>query len=161
MPISASMAVTLVVGLMIFGVLSAVMLPVAINEIEGNSTTTLTQDEDTTYEVNSKLDSNVTAMTTGSPDTATVELNDTRTSGTTSKTIDNGSTVDYSLEGGTVTVGVENVDTSGSPNVSTVNYTYATEYSFSDSASSLWGLLGLAIVLSAMLFAVAIAMRFT
>lgn len=158
---SASAAVTLVVGLMIFGVLAAVMLPVAINEIEGDTTTTLTQDEDTTYEVNSRLNSNVTGTTIATTDTATIELNDTRTSGTTSKTVDNQTTADYDMEGGTVTVGLENVDDSTSPNQATVNYTYTNDYAYGDGASSLWGILGLAIVLAAVLFIFGTAFKFT
>lgn len=156
---SASAAVTLVVAIMIFGVLAAVMLPVAIDQIEGNQTTTLTQDVDTTYEVNSELDSNVTSVTVGTTDSATIELNDTRTSGTTSNTIDNGTTTDYDLEGGTVTVGVEDVDDSPSPNQATANYTYSNDYAYGSGASSIWGVLGLAIVLSAFLFVVGVAIK--
>lgn len=157
---SATAAVTLVVGLMIFGVLAAVMLPVAIDQLEGSTTEVVVQDEGVEYEVNSALNSTVTATTVSTTDTATVELNDTRTSGTTSNTIDNGSTANYSLEGGTVTVGVEDVDDSPTPNTTTLNYTYANDYSYGSGASSLWGLLGLAIVLSAVLFIVSVALKY-
>lgn len=158
---SASAAVTLVVGLMIFGVLAAVMLPVAIDQIEGDQTETLTQDNGTTYEVNSQLNSTVTSTTVGTTDTATIELNDTRTSGTTSNTIDNGTVTNYTMyDGQTVQVGLEDVDDSPTPNQATVNYTYSNDYTYSDSGRSMWGLLGLAIVLSALLFVLSIALKY-
>lgn len=151
-------AVALVVALTVFGLLAAFMLPVAINEIEGDTSVTLTQDESTEYEVNGALNSTVTGTTISTTDTATVELNDTRTSGTTSNTIDNGTTTDYDMNGGTVTVGVENVDDSPTPNQATVNYTYTKDYAYSSGASSIWGILSLAIVLAALLFTVKIAL---
>lgn len=155
----AMKALALVITVSVFSIVAAFTLPVAIDNMAGNSTTTLTQDVDTTVDVNGELESNVTSVTTGSPDTATVELNDTRTSGTTSKTIDNGSTADYSLDGGTVTVGVEDVDTSTSPNQATINYTYSTDYAYSDSASSVWDIIPLAIVLAAFLFLIGVGLR--
>lgn len=158
---SAQAAVTLVVGLMIFGVLAAVMLPVAVDQIEGNQTDVLTQDNNTAVEVNSQLNSTVTDVSSGTPDTVTVQLNDTRTSGTTSNTIDNGTTTDYSMfDGQTVTVGVEDADTGTSPDSATLNYTYANDYTYSDAGRSLWGLLGLAIVLAAVLFVMSIALKY-
>lgn len=156
----AGAAVTLVVALMVLGLLAAVMLPTAIDEIEGNTTATFTQDNGTTVEINAKLNSTVTdADTSGSTHNATIELNDTRTAGTTTKTIDNGSTADYALDGGTVTVGVEDVTTSSNPDTVTANYTYSNDYSFSDSSRSLWGTLGMILVLAVFLFVVGVGLR--
>lgn len=158
---SARTAVTLVVTLMVFGLIAAVTLPVAINAIEGDTTTTLTQDEGTAYEVNGALNATVTGTTVSTTDTATVELNDTRTSGTTSNTIDNGTTTDYDMNGGTVTVGVEDVDDSPTPNQATVNYTYTSDYAYSSGASALWAVLGLVIVLAAFLYVISVGLQAT
>lgn len=152
---TAKMAVGLVVTVTVVGLMAAFLLPVAINEIEGDTTTTLTQDVDTDYDVNAKLVSNVTAATSGTPDSATIELNDTRTAGTTSKTIDVGDNATYSLEGGDVDVGVESINAGTN---ATANYTYANDYAYGDGASSLWGVLGLAIVLAVFLYIVSVGL---
>lgn len=155
---TADMAVKLVIALAVAGVLAAVMLPVAINEIEADTETTLTQDVDTDYDVNGKLVSNVTAASSGTPDSATIELNDTRTSGTTSKTIDVGANATYSLDGGDVVVGVENINAATN---ATANYTYAKDYAYSSGASAVWGVLGLILVLAAFLYIVGVALSST
>lgn len=150
----AQKAVAIVMTLAVVGLLAAFLAPVAINELEANETTTLDQDSNQTYDVNAKLTSNVTDYETGTTDNATVVLNDTRTTSTTTKTIDNGTTADFSLDGGTVTVGVEQVDDTVTPETGTLNYTYAKDYAYSDGASSVWGLLGLAIVLALVVYLV-------
>lgn len=150
-------AISIILAITVGIIVASVLIPVAIDELEGNETVTQTQDVDTTYQISGELESNLTSVTTGTTDTATVELNDTRTSGTTSNTIDNGSTVDYSLDGGTVTVGVEDVDDTTSPNQATLNYTYEKDYSYSDGASALWGILGLTIVLGVFIYVIRLA----
>lgn len=152
---SATKAVSLIVAISVFGILAAVLLPTAIDAIESDTETSITQDVDVTYEVDGELNSTVTAVTAGSD--ATVELNDTRTAGTTSNTINVGDNETYTLDGGDVDVGVESSSTG--PDQAVVNYTYASDYSYSSGASSLWGLLGLAIVLAGILYAVALAIR--
>jgi cobalamin biosynthesis Mg chelatase CobN len=144
-------AIILIVTIAVGIIVASVLIPVAIDEIEGDTTTTFTQDTSTTYEVNGELNSTVTATTDGSD--ATVELNDTRTAGTTSNTINVGSTTTYSLQGGDVNVTVDSATSSGA----TVTYEYAKDYAYSDGASSLWGILGLAIVLGVMLYVISLA----
>lgn len=146
-------AIALVVGIAVAAIIASVMFPVAINAIEGNETATLTQDTSTTYEVNGELESTVTATTDGSD--ATVELNDTRTAGTTSNTISVGSSQEYDLQGGTVDVTVDSATSTGA----TVTYEYDRDYAYSDGASSLWGILGLSIVLVVLLFLLSTARR--
>lgn len=149
--VSARTAVALIVGITVVALIAAFLAPVAINQFEGNTTTTLTQDEGTAYEVNGALNATVTGTTVSTTDTATIELNDTRVSGTTSNTIDNGTTTDYDMNGGTVTVGVEDVDDSPTPNQATVNHTYDNDYAFGGAATALWGILGMIIVLAVVL----------
>jgi len=153
---TASRAVSLMVILTVFGVIAAVGLPVAIDSIEDDTEKTFTQDVNTDYDVSGKLVSNVTAITDGAD--ATVELNDTRTASTTSKTINVGANATYTLDGGDVDVGVESA-TAGSPDQAVVNYTYATEYSYGSGASSIWNILGLAIVLGAFLYAIYVGLK--
>jgi len=154
--VSSKMAVTLMVTLTVFGLIAAVGLPVAIDSIEDDQVDTLTQDINTDYDVNGELVSNVTAITDGAD--ATIELNDTRTSSTTSKTINVGDNATYTLDGGDVDVGVESA-TSGSPDQATANYTYAPEYAYGTGASSIWNVLGLAIVLAAFLFVIKVGLQ--
>jgi len=154
--VDAGTAVNLVVVLAVFGIIASIGLPIAIDAIEDDNVDTLTQDVSTTYEVNGELNTTVTAITDGAD--ATVELNDTRTGTTTSKTINVGDNATYSLDGGDVDVGVESA-TSGTPDTAVVNYTYAPEYAYGSGASSIWNVLGLAIVLSAVLYAVFLGVR--
>ncbi len=144
-------AIALVVTVVVAMVIASVLVPVAINEIEDNTVTQLDQDTSTTYEVSGELESTVTATTDGAD--ATVELNDTRTAGTTSKTISVGATEAYALEGGDVNVTVDSATASGA----TVTYEFAKDYSYSDGASALWGILGLTIVLGVFLYAIKLA----
>lgn len=142
----ARTAVMLVVGLLVAAVIGAVMIPVAIDSIEGDETNTLAQDTGTVYDVNGELTSTVTDTTAGT--SATVELNDTRTAGTTSNTVSVDSTTTYAMDGGDVNVTVDEANAGNA----TVSYAYDRDYAYSDGAQSLWGILGLAIVLALVLF---------
>jgi len=150
----ARSAVLLIVGIVVASIVGAVMVPVAIDSIEGDETNTLTQDTSTVYEVDAELNSTVTATSDGSD--ATVELNDTRTAGTTSQTISVGSNATYDLQGGTVTVTVDSATTTGA----TVTYEYPRDYSYSSGAQSLWGILGLVIVLAMFLLVLGRALQY-
>lgn len=144
----------LVIGVAVAGIVGAFLLPTAINEVEGNATFQTTQDVGTANEsVNAVLDANLTSATTGSPDSATIELNNNGT--TESNTVDNGTVTKYStLNDGPAWVGVEDVTSSSA----TFNVTYANDYSFSDGASSLWGLVALILVLALVLMLLSMGM---
>lgn len=149
----AGTAVTLMVMLMVGGLIAAIGLPIAVDEIAGNTSVQYTQQNGTAQEVNAELNSTVTDVeTAGTTDNATVELNDTRTSGTTSKTIDNGSTATYSLDGGDVDVTLDDANTTANPDEATLTYEYQKDYAWGGAASSLWDNLGLIIILGAFLF---------
>lgn len=151
---SSKAAVAMIIGIAVAGILAAFLLPVAVNEIEGNETFTTTQDTQSPNEsVNAVLDANLTGATTGSPDTATIELNNNGT--TESNTIDNGTETAYtSLPDGDATVGVEDVNSGNA----TFNVTYSRDYAYSDGASTVWGLLGLALVLGALVYLLKMAL---
>lgn len=153
--VSAKAAVALVIAITVFSLLAALLLPVSIGAIEGDTTATLNQTTSTDYDVNGELVSTVTATTAGAD--ATVELNDTRTSGTTSNTINEGDNATYSLDGGDVVVTVDEA-TAG---YAVVSYEYSSDYDYSGAASSLWSVLALAIVLAALLYLIGIALSAT
>lgn len=145
---AARSAVVLVVGIAVLALMAAFLAPIAIDALEGDSEVTLNQSVDETEEVNSLLESTVTASTADTD--AEIELNDTRTTDTTSKTIDEGENATYDLEGGEVVVTVDEAD----DDYATAEYEYARDYTFSDGAQGLWGLIGFAVVLLILLFAV-------
>ncbi len=144
----ADKAILLVVGLVVLALMAAFVLPIAIDAIEGDVSTTINQTTDETYEVNTLLESNVTATTADTD--ATIELNDTRTASTTSKTINEGENATYSLDGGNVKVTVDEA----ASGYAVVEYEYARDYTFGSSAQNLWGVLGLMIVLGVFLFVI-------
>lgn len=152
---SASKAVGLVVGLAVLALLAAFLMPVGLNALYADSTSTLNQNVSDTYEVNGQLESTVTAVTDGAD--ATIELNDTRTAGTTSNTINVGSNATYSLSGGDVVVTVTEAGT----DYAVAEYEYSRDYAFSDGAQGLWSIIGLALVLIVFLFAISRATDYT
>lgn len=145
---TAKSAVVLVVGIAVLALMAAFLAPVAIGALEDDVTDTLNQTTSETYEVNTQLESTVTATTAGSD--ATIELNDTRTAGTTSNTINVSENATYSLEGGDVVVTL----TESQSGYAIADYEYAKDYTFGDAAQSLWGLIGFALVLLIFLFAI-------
>jgi len=146
--VSPNRALTLVVVISVAAIVGAFLLPVAVNELEGNTTSTVTLDvgnsTNPTTELNVTLDS---VNGTPDPSEATYTLNDTRTGTSTQKTIAVGSEKDYDLNGGTVTVNLTEINT-GSPGNATSDVIYPNEFSYSGSARSLWAVVPLALVLA-------------
>lgn len=139
----------IVITLSIIAIVGAFLLPVAVDEIEGNTTFSTTQDTQSPNEtVNAVLDANLTAVdTAASPSTATIELNNNGT--TESNTINNGTITTYStLPDGDVDVGVTDVNSGNA----SFNVTYANDYAYGDAASSVWGLVGFIIILAFLLY---------
>lgn len=156
---SAVKAISLVVIVAVFGIVAAIGLPIAVNQLSGNTSTTIAQDVGTLEEVNADLNSTLNSVdTSGSPDNATYKLNTSNEDIT--KTIDNGSEATYSFEEGDVTVNVSDVN-SGSPGNSTAKFTYPRDFAYSDSARALWGILGLALILAAFLYILSVGLRAT
>lgn len=115
-----------VMGIVIVAAVAAILLggvfPVGIDIMVTDDSQQLTQNEGTTYEVD-QFETNATSV---SSTDATIEL--TYDGTTTSNTISEGSSQVYNLEGGDVNVTVNSVDTSTSPNSTTVTYEYATDF---------------------------------
>lgn len=136
--------VQLAVAVAVIAIVAAFLAPVAINEINGTNSATITQNvtatTNPTAELNATLDSIGTGGTT---DNATYTLEADGVS--TTKTIDNGTTATFSFDRGDVNVTVNDVD--GVNNAATSEFEYNNDFSYSDGAQSLWELLGLMIVL--------------
>lgn len=151
---TAKRAVSLAVGLAVMAIVASVMAPVAIDEIEGQDSVTLTTAETETDDVNGALNATLDDAVSGSPGHANYTLQTDSQSIT--KEIDNGTTATYSFTRGDVNVTVDNVVDATN---ATATYEYNRDFAFSDGARSLWGILGLAVVLAILLYLIGMALR--
>lgn len=130
---STSKMAKTVVGVVIAATIGAVLLgavfPVGINFMVSDDSTTLTQDNGTSYTVD-EFETNVTDVTSSG---ATIEM--THDGSTVTNTVSTGSSTDYSLPGGTVNVTVDSTDTSTTPDQATVTYTYDTTFGWPDAVA--------------------------
>jgi hypothetical protein len=148
--------VGVVLALVIAGVLIGYLLPIGVSSVESDETINQTQDVGTTYEVDAQLNSTVTSVTDGTD--ATVELYDESSDTTVSKTVAVGSTVNYQLPGGNVSVTVNEAN-SGTPGNASLTYEVPNDFGWDDGAQSLFGLLPLFLVLVPLVVVVGWAMR--
>lgn len=149
---TANTAVALVLALAIVGLLSAVLLPVAVNELNANETVTLNQSVGDTDEVNAVLNATLDSSTAGTEATYTLNVSD---GAKTSKTITEGGEATFSFDRGDVTVNVSEARSGGA----TATFTYNSDFSYSSGGRSLWGVMDLVIVLAAFLFSIGLAIR--
>lgn len=151
---TAGIAVGLIVGLGVLALVTAFLLPVGISEIVDDEQYTVTQDVGETANVTPNLDATLDSVNeSASPANATYTLQGPDSSA--SHIVDNGSTQDFALDGGTVTVGVEDVTSSSA----TANYTVPKDFGWSGGASSIWFVLDIAVILAVMLLALGIALK--
>lgn len=136
---TARKAVAVVVALAVVGLLSAFLLPVAINEIEGTTNESINSSVGETAQVNGELNTTLDSVNANSNATYTLQSDGQ----SITKTIDEGANATYSFNRGDVVVTV----TDAGSNYAVASYEYTKDYAYSDGASSLWGLLGLAMVL--------------
>jgi hypothetical protein len=151
---TANTAVALVLALAIVGLLSAVLLPVAVNELNANETVTLNQSVGDTDEVNAVLNATLDSSTAGTEATYTLNVTDPG-GASTQKTITEGGEETFSFDRGDVTVNVSEARSGGA----TATFTYNSDFSYSSGGRSLWGVLDLVIVLAAFLFSIGLAIR--
>lgn len=150
--LTARAGVALVVGLVVAALLTAVLVPVGVNQLNEDSSTTLNQTTSDTVEVTAKLNSTVTATTSGSD--ATVELNQTD-GNLVSKTVNVGSTETFAMDRGDVNVTV----TEAGSGYAVVEYEYRNDFGYSDGARGLWGVLDVIIILAVLLFIVGMGLN--
>jgi len=148
---TADNAVKLVVGIALLGILAAFLLPVAVNAINGDTTTTIQQDTGTTVDVNGELNTTLDSVTAGTSATYTLESDGQ----SITNTVNVGSNTTYSFNRGDVVVTV----TESNSGNATAEYEYAKDYAYSNGASALWGLLGLMLVLGVFLYVIGMALR--
>lgn len=153
----AKSSVTLVVTLTVAVLMAAFLAPVAIDQLEDDASDTIRQDVGVTEDVNAELNTTLDSVD-GTADSATYTLQSEGQS--ISKSVDNGTTSTFAFENGDVNVTVNDVNT-GSPGNAEATYAYDKDFAYSDGASSVWGLLGLAIVLGIVLYLVGKATSMT
>lgn len=144
--------VALVLALVIGGILIGNVLPVGINSVSDDQvTSSITQGVgNTEVIVDEKINATVNSVTVGTPDTATITLQDYETTNTVQHTVDNQSSQVYALDGGDVTLNLNDVDTSPTPSEATYNVSYPSDYGWDDSTKSLWALIPVFLILGAL-----------
>lgn len=151
---SGSAAVTLVVALAVAGILAGLVLPIGINAItEDTSTSFSSVSEGDTVSVSPVLNATLDDVNQSNSD-ITVTVNDTEAG--TSSTFTNVTTnTTQTLEGEDITVILDSVDST-----TTASFTveYPPDYSFGSGAKSIWGILDLVIVLAVFLFLIGMAL---
>lgn len=143
----SSKAVGIVVTLAVVAIVAAFLAPVAIDQLENDTSTTVTVDVGNSTDVNAELTAEVDSVDT-TADSATWNL--TADGNSISKSVDNGTTATYAFNRGDVNLTVDDVSTGES----TATIEYPKEFSYSSGARSMWGLLGLAVVLGLFLYLV-------
>jgi len=138
-----------VVAVVALLIVSAIV-PMAMNAFFDEESATLTQDEDVTYTVAGNLQTNATDVD-GTNDEATIELTRTNTGTTVTNTVSNGTTTTYTLDGYDVNVTVDDVDTSTTPNTTTVTYEYPKEAAWDGIVGDLWDLIPIFVIIGLVL----------
>lgn len=154
--IETDVIVGVVIVLTIFGLIAAIALPVALDAITDDATVTITQDNQTTEDVNGALNATLDDVN-GTDTNATYTL--TQDDGTSiQKEINTTESRTFSFSRGDVVVTLDSI-TTGSPDQATATFAYNQEFAYSGGASALWLLLDVILVLGAFLFAVGIALK--
>lgn len=150
----AKKAVGIIVGVTVLALMAAFLAPVALNEINGDTTVTVTQNTSETVEINAELNATLDSVDTTN-DSGTYILEADNQSIT--KTVSNGSTATFSFDRGDVNVTVNDVSTGEA----TADFSYPHDFPYSDGAQGLWDLVGLVLVLGILIFAIGIGLKAT
>jgi len=153
--VNVGAVLAIVLALSISAIVGAFLLPVAVNSIEDPTTDTITQDVGETVEVDPLLNATLDSANDGV--NATYTLNQTDNTNTVQKTIAVGSNATFSLDNGDVTVNVSEANAGNA----TADFSYDKDFSYGDAARSIWGLLGLALVLVLFIATLRIGMKAT
>lgn len=143
--------VGIAVGLLVVGLLAAFLLPTVISPYNDNATTTISQNEDTTYTVTSVVTTNVTNVNETAKE-IDVTLKDTDSGTTKSITgLSEGSNSTVTLTDGDITVTNQASSEAGN---ATVKYEYPNDYGWNGGTKSIYGTLPLFFVLGMVLLVV-------
>jgi archaellum component FlaG (FlaF/FlaG flagellin family) len=149
---SSRKAVTLVVALLVAGLMSSFLLPVAIDAMVADESQTITQNTTETVTL-SEPDLNATLDSVDdTADTATYTIEAGNSSTTT--TVDNGTNTTVTVDGTDVTIATEEVTTS----TATTEYTYPTTYGWTNGAGAMWAVIPLMLVLAIFIFFTKVAL---
>lgn len=146
--------VEIAIGVLVFGILVAFLLPISIGGMAENNSDEYNQTAGNTIEITSHLEGTVNTVdnTNGNID---VTLNDTKENIQKTVTIGEGTNTTVSMPDGDIIVHNHEQFTDSAR----VEYEYPQEYGWSGGASALWGLLPLFFVLTIVLFVVAKARK--
>lgn len=140
------------VALAIVGLLTAIILPTAVDALSDDEGVTLNQTVGQTDDVNANLNTTLDSVTSGTSATITLGADGE----TVQNTVNVGQNTTYSMSEGDVEVGVEEAGS----DYAVANYTYPSDFGWSGGASSMWNIIGLAVVLAPFLFIIGLAMMF-
>lgn len=146
----------LIVTVFVVMLVGAVLMPVAVDQLEGDTSTSITQDNGTTADVTANLNTTLDDVT-ASGATYTLQTEDQ----SITNTISTGSNATYSFTEGDVVVTVDSTDTSATPDQATATYEYSTDFGWDDNTSNLWGTLGLIGVLAFFMLMLGMAVKRT
>lgn len=144
----------LIVTVFVVMLVGAVLMPVAVDQLEGDASTTITQDNGTTADVTANLNTTLDSVT-ASDATYTLQTDDQ----SITNTISEGSNATYSFSEGDVVVTVDGVDDSNDQ--ATTTYEHPTDFGWDDNTSNLWGTLGLIGVLAFFMLMLGMAVKRT
>lgn len=151
----------IVIALTVGGILIAQLLPVAISSISEDDTSTLTQDSGVeAVVVDGQLNSTSSNVdTTTTPNQADIKLKDVESGNTESKTVGVGNTKTFQPGDESVDVTLDSVDTSASPNQTTISYSYPSDYGWDSGSKSIWALMPLFFVVAALIALAGLVLR--
>lgn len=152
---SAFSAVALVVALMVGAIVAAFMLPIGIDALVEDSSTSVTQNQGETVNVTANLNSTLDDVD-DTQNEINVTLRDSDSGETqTLQNIAEGSNKSTTINGETVTVANDNVSDATTADIT---YEYPPEYGWGSGAKSLWAILDVIIVLAMFLMFIAVAL---
>lgn len=146
---TAKVAVGIVVGLLVFGLLTAILLPVGVDAFASDRTSDFNVTQGDTVDVTPQLNATVDSVTADTDATITLATDDQ----SIQNTINQGSNATYSFNEGDVEVEVTNAGSG----FAEFTVDHPDEFSMSDGAASMWNIIPLFMVLGAFLFVVRVA----
>lgn len=146
---TAKTAVGIIVGLLVFGLLAAILLPVGVDAFASDRTSDFNVSTSDTVDITPQLNATVDSTNANSNATLTLATSDQ----SIQKTINQGSNATYSFSEGDVVVEVTNAASS----FAEFTVDHPDEFSMSDGAASMWNIIPLFMVLGVLLFAIRVA----
>lgn len=149
--VSTRQGITLIVAILLIALLSAFLLPIALNNLNADNTLSVNQTEATTVQLGSQLNATLDAVDDGT-NTINVTVTDINAGTSDSATnIAQGANATVTVEGETITI---NNDEVHDATHATITYEWSKTYGWSTGETALFGLLGIFFILGIVLFVV-------